>query len=415
LATTPPADIAVHGSGITAHTTALLMADLGLRVQVSAPRLPMATAKHANHANQANNTHNTNNTHNAARDIRAYAINHSSQATLASVGVWPASGQAPWLTPVDHMRVFGDGAGFLSLHGQDAQPVAWMVDVPALEDALAQLLIAHTRITTVAAGAAPLGTLNVLCEGKHSAQRAHLGINTHTTTYPHRALAARLRSAQPHGGIAQQWFDGTSILALLPLGGPQGCELAMVWSMPAQQCDDWIGSLQHAATDTPPAALLQAIAQASRHSFAQLELLGKPVAFGLTLSKTTQWVQPGVALVGDSAHTIHPLAGLGLNMGLADAQALADVLRHRHKAQSVADMRLLRRYQRRRSSDTTRLQLATHGLFQLFTQTWGNSQPLQALRNWGMLAFDAATPLKRWVQSTGMGQVAKTKPPTQSA
>lgn len=378
------ADIAVHGSGITAHTTALLMAGLGLRVQVTAVPSSSHTA--------------------AVRDIRAYAVNHASKATLTLAGAWPDDTHADWLTPVHQMRVFGDTSGQLDFNSPDGMtnlPVAWMADVPALENTLRRLVSTHSRITPVAKGAEPEGTLNVLCEGKHSAWRSRLGIDTAPVHYPHRALAARLRSAQPHGGVAQQWFDGNTILALLPVGGAGGCDLAMVWSMPQAQCDEWT---RKSETADGVRELLQAIGTASRHGFSQLEILSGPVGFGLTRSLATQWVLPGVALVGDSAHTIHPLAGLGLNMGLADVQALLDVVGARRKGQTVADMRVLRRYQRSRAASTADLQFATHTLFHLFTQPWAKTQPVQSLRNWGMLAVNAAKPLKRWVQAQGMGR-----------
>ncbi|MFB0914483.1 MAG: ubiquinone biosynthesis protein UbiH, partial [Burkholderiaceae bacterium] len=76
----------------------------------------------------------------------------------------------------------------------------------------------------------------------------------------------------------------------------------------------------------------------------------------------------------------------------------------RRKGQTVADMRVLRRYQRRRAASTADLQFATHALFHLFTQPWAKTQPVQSLRNWGMLAVNAARPLKRWVQAQGMGR-----------
>ena len=375
---TTPADIAVYGSGITAHTTALLMADMGLRVQVSASLSAQSTT-----------------------DIRAYAMNHASRSTLTASGVWPASGEAAWLTPIDHMRVFGDGAGQLLLDSQRDQPVAWMADVAALEALLAQKVGAHSRIDHCPAGQEPVGTLSVLCEGKHSAWRAKLGIDTQPVVYPHRALAARLQLPEPHGGVAQQWFDGDTILALLPVGGANGRELAMVWSMAQTACNDWVAQ---AHSDAGVKALAHAIQLASHHTFKDIQLIGRPVAFDLVLSRATQWVRPGVALVGDSAHTIHPLAGLGLNMGLADVQALVNVVAARRRGQSVSDMRLLRRYQRVRATNTLSLQWATHGLFHLFTQPWAKAQPVQGLRNWGMLAVNAAKPLKAWIQAQGMGR-----------
>ena len=112
--------------------------------------------------------------------------------------------------------------------------------------------------------------------------------------------------------------------------------------------------------------------------------------------KTTRsWV-----LAGDAAHNIHPLAGQGLNLGLADAQTLARVLHGRDYWRSVADMRLLRSYERERKAAMLPMSLATDGLQQLFSRT---ENPLQTLRNWGMRGFERNGLLKNWIVRQAMG------------
>jgi len=106
------------------------------------------------------------------------------------------------------------------------------------------------------------------------------------------------------------------------------------------------------------------------------------------------------ALAGDAAHTVHPLAGQGLNLGLADAQALAAVIREREHWRSVGDARLLRRYERSRRADVLAMSLATDGLQQLFAHS---VDPLPRLRNWGMRGFDRTRFLKGWVARQAMG------------
>ena len=105
-------------------------------------------------------------------------------------------------------------------------------------------------------------------------------------------------------------------------------------------------------------------------------------------------------LAGDAAHNVHPLAGQGLNLGLADAQALASALHGRDYWRSVADVRLLRGYERERKAALLPMGLATDGLQQLFSRQEG---PLQALRNWGMKGFELSGPLKHFVARQAMG------------
>jgi 2-polyprenyl-6-methoxyphenol hydroxylase-like FAD-dependent oxidoreductase len=105
-------------------------------------------------------------------------------------------------------------------------------------------------------------------------------------------------------------------------------------------------------------------------------------------------------LAGDAAHNVHPLAGQGLNLGLADVQALAEVLRTRDYWRSVADLRLLRRYERERKAALVAMGLATDGLQQLFAR---QEAPWQALRNWGMKGFERSGPLKDFVTRRAMG------------
>jgi 2-polyprenyl-6-methoxyphenol hydroxylase-like FAD-dependent oxidoreductase len=124
----------------------------------------------------------------------------------------------------------------------------------------------------------------------------------------------------------------------------------------------------------------------------------------LQLARASRWVGSragkGWALAGDAAHTVHPLAGQGLNLGLADVSELAAVLHGREYWRSVGDEKLLRRYERARQADVLRMSLATDGLQQLFAHA---GAPWQALRNWGMKGFERSGPIKAWVARQAMG------------
>ena len=133
-------------------------------------------------------------------------------------------------------------------------------------------------------------------------------------------------------------------------------------------------------------------------------LQGERASWPLQLARADHWVGPGWALAGDAAHTVHPLSGQGLNLGLADVAELARVLKAREYWRSPGDLKLLRRYERARKADVLSTSLATDGLQQLFSLA---GSPAQALRNWGMRGFDRSGPLKDWVARRAMGTTAK--------
>lgn len=381
-------NIRVLGAGITAHTTALMLSKQGWRIHLSRSSQPQHVT--------------------IARDIRAYAISHRSRATLRACGVWPADDQAPWITPVTQMRVFGDANGQLFLdppHNDQTglgEPVAWMVDVPALEDALLQAVHASSGIQTESPDSTdPKLTpdLTVVCEGQTSVHRSSGRFDRHKVTYPHRAIAARVEATISHAGVAQQWFDGDRILALLPIGGVAGRELAVVWSVPAEEQQQWLA----AASDAGNAALAARLTAQSRGNLGDLRITEGPVGFPLSVGQADRWFEGQTVLVGDAAHTIHPLAGQGLNLGLADVQTLTDCLATRQRWEPASAARIMRRYERQRRADTHALQWVTHGLFHLFTHDLAKQSPLGWLRNMGLSAFNALPPLKRWVQQQAMG------------
>ena len=132
-----------------------------------------------------------------------------------------------------------------------------------------------------------------------------------------------------------------------------------------------------------------------------MELMGQAAGWPLELSRAKNWVKPGVALAGDAAHAMHPLAGQGLNVGLGDVAALARVLHEREYWREPGDLKLLRRYERARQADFSTMAWVTDSLFGLFGH---NDSRVQALRRWGLRGFDRLTPVKNWATRQAMGQ-----------
>lgn len=367
-------DVCIRGDGVVGRTLALLLARERLRVALvsQAPDIP--------------ETLNTSPT----ADVRAYALNSASRKLLESLRVWP---DAPFATPVTGIEVSGDDGGHIDFTADSIaqEALAWIVDVPALEQQLAQAVRYQPQIELTSEPAK--AHLTIVCEGKHSGSRDEFGVQWTVKTYPQKAIAARLDAALPHQGVARQWFVGGDVVALLPLGGPGGSAVALVWSASLAQAE---------ALATMPAdqfcAALQAI---SGKETGSLQLTSERATWPLALSNADRWVGPGWALAGDAAHTVHPLSGQGLNLGLADVACLAGVLAQREYWRALGDERLLRRYERARKADVAALGAVTDGLHGLFARADDRSQ---ILRNWGMNNFSRSSLLKRWItrQATGL-------------
>jgi ubiquinone biosynthesis UbiH/UbiF/VisC/COQ6 family hydroxylase len=386
-------DICIQGSGIVARTLVLLLARERFRVAlVSAPPI------HSQH------------------DVRAYALNAASKNLLESLRVWPDAAHA---TPVLSMQVHGDTTGRVNFsaaeHGSEA--LAWIVDVPALEAQLLQAVKYQPLITTVEqvasahlqdSNTAIRRDLTVICEGKNSVTREELGVEFDVTPYHQHAIAARLTGALPHGNQALQWFKnaatGNEILAFLPLSEPNqpqpGNSVALVWSVAEERAKELM------ALNADEFA--KEVAAHSEHALGNMSLYSERAVWPLQLARADNWVGKHAelgswALAGDAAHTVHPLSGQGLNLGLADVAELANVLaavKGKEYWRSVGDSKLLRRYERARKLDALALGTVTDGLQQLFARS---ESPLQALRNWGMQGFERSGGLKQWVTKRAMG------------
>jgi 2-polyprenyl-6-methoxyphenol hydroxylase-like FAD-dependent oxidoreductase len=261
-------DICIRGAGIVGRTLALLLAREQLNVAlVAAPDKPHFP------------------------DVRAYSLNGAAKTLLQDLRCWP---DGPAVTPVHQMQVWGDQGGQLNFgaHEQGVTELNWMVDVPVLEDRLAAAVQFQPKIEVVNTPVA--APLTVVCEGRASQTRSELGVGFDVTHYEQHAVATRLVCAQAHQGIARQWFGWhhtpglpqpqAEILALLPMGGEGGREVALVWSVHPHRAQ--------ALMALPPEAFASELAQACAHALGTMTLSAERGVWPLQLARAQRWISP---------------------------------------------------------------------------------------------------------------------------
>jgi 2-octaprenylphenol hydroxylase len=334
-------------------------------------------------------------------DNRIYAISPGSRSFLEQSGAWSLLDPRR-IAPVEAMRVFGDTGAELefSAYQMGVAELACILENRALHSALWQVLQDQENLTLLqparcaslqfpAAEALlkledsrTLGAkLIVGADGRDSWVRNQAGISAAPLDYQQHGVVANFSCELLHRGIAYQWFQPDGILALLPLAGNR---VSMVWSVSPEQSARLL-ALSHEE-------LCAQVAAASRHMLGELKLVTPPAAFPLRLLVLPQISAPRVALIGDAAHNMHPLAGQGVNTGFRDARQLARILLERGAQNDCGDAHLLRRYERKRKEDIYTMQAATYGLKNLFN----NEIPLlRTARNLGLDAVNHINPLKK--------------------
>ena len=347
-----------------------------------------------------------------APDNRVSALSLASQRILQQVGAWRGI-EARRLQPYGQMEVWEqDSFGRIAFDAASLrQPeLGHIVENRVIQLALLEAILDSDNIQLLSParasslqsgeagslllledGRALSAKLVVAADGAHSWVRRQADIPLTSWDYGHHALVATVRCAEPHEAVARQIFTPEGPLAFLPLWQPDLCSI--VWSVPAKraealcQCDEEQFNRQ--------------LTTAFDGRLGLCKVEGVRSAIPLTARYARDFARERLVLVGDAAHTIHPLAGQGVNLGLLDAAALAEqILRNQAAGKDIGRLANLRGYERWRKSEAASMLAAMEGLKRLFA----GANPLKKLvRGAGLCAFDLLTPLKQSVIRAAMG------------
>ena len=345
-------------------------------------------------------------------DQRVSAITLASQTFFDNVGAWEGMIQRR-VSPVREMQVWSEG-GSGAIHFNAAEIgepcLAWIIENSIVQTALLARLQQFTNvhclcpveiadITLADDGAVVLlkdgrslnAKLLVGADGADSEVRRIAGIDNQLFDLRQKSIVATVTTEIPHAQVARQKFLATGPLAFLPLDESHTCSI--VWSTDTARADQLL-----ALDDTDFISELQI---AFGESLGKIQAVGLRAGFPLALSHAKAYTAPHLALVGDAAHTVHPLAGQGVNLGFLDAATLAEVLLEAAVNQKdIGAHTVLRRYERWRKGDNLAMVSITGGFRYLF----GNDLPLVSqIRNWGLSMNDAATPVKNFIMRRASG------------
>ena len=380
-------DVAIVGGGLAGLALAVALRTSRLSIALIEGRAPQPA-----HAASA------------GWDARVYAISPSNARFLEDIGIWrhfDLTSARTRIAPVHSMDVCGDGGGRIEFSAYDSGvgELAWIIESSLMQHELWETAKRQGNLTlfcparpqaldiqpaaaclTLADGRVIKAGLIVAADGADSWTRQAAGIEVSFKPYEQMGVVANFACSTPHRHTAFQWFRRDGVLAWLPLPGNL---ISMVWSTSDKHARELLS--------LPAEALCQHVAEAGGHRLGALAPVTPAAAFPLRLMRAPQAVAPRLALIGDAAHTIHPLSGHGINLGYKDAQALAAVLTARPEHVDCGDMRLLRGYERARIEEVVALQSATHALQRLFLPDAG---PLAWLRNTGLNLTNALPVIK---------------------
>ena len=376
-------DVIIVGAGLVGASFALALKNSGLRLALVETHAPVWDDQ-------------------TGWDNRIYALSPGTAAFLDGCSVWQRLDTAR-ITSITEMQVYGDdGASRLDFSAYDCglPELAFIAENRLLQHTMWQQLGAQQNLTLICPGeceaiewAAEHITLRIKdgthmdakllvgADGGDSWVRERAGIDAKRHPYSQLAVVANFEAEKPHRNIAYQWFRQDGVLAYLPLPEKR---ISIVWSTGEDHAQSLLALAQE--------KFCSEVAQAGGHALGDLRIITPCAAFPLKLLRVERLVNPRIALIGDAAHVVHPLAGQGVNLGFQDARVLAETLMNRGMQVDCGDYYLLRRYERARKEDILAMQLTTHGLQRLFSNPW-----LSGLRNFGLRLTNGMPQIKSFL------------------
>ncbi|AXX99077.1 UbiH/UbiF/VisC/COQ6 family ubiquinone biosynthesis hydroxylase [Profundibacter amoris] len=340
-------------------------------------------------------------------DGRGYALALASQHLLAAIGVWPQVAENS--QPINEVKITdgraGEGPSGWMLHFDSRElaegPMGYMVEDRYLSRALQGAVKKHPLImqingetvveqqagpasvtVTTASGKTLTGSILIGSDGRASGTAKRAGIRRVGHDYGQTALVCAIEHELPHHGIAHQFFMPPGPLAILPLPGNRS---SIVWSETTEEAAR-INAL-------PEGEYLDILRPRFGSFLGQIRLAGTRFTYPLSLTLAEHFTAPRLALIGDAAHGVHPIAGQGLNLGLRDVGALAEVLiLARRRGEDIGAPDVLERYQRWRQFDTAVMALATDAFNRLFSN---DNSLLRLGRDMGLGVVNALPSLRK--------------------
>jgi 2-octaprenyl-6-methoxyphenol hydroxylase len=392
-------DVFVSGGGMVGLTLAVALARGGLNVAVADPVEPAIAT-------------------NAGFDGRVSALSYSSVRMFEALDIWPAL--APSAQPIHDILVtdaaLGRAPGPLSLHFDHREiglPMGYIAENRHIRAALYDAIARHSTITLIAPASAQqisdtgpaievaLGAqdsvsarLAVAAEGRDSPARERFGIGVTAWSYPQCGIVATVAHERPHDGVAYEHFLPSGPFAILPMTGNRS---SLVWTETEMIAPRMLA--------LPDAAFDAEVARRFGAHLGATEVIGPRWSYPLRFHLARALVRKRFALAGDAAHGIHPIAGQGLNLGLKDAAALAEiVLDAARLGLDIGGLDVLRRYERWRRFDSVVMGLTMDAMNRLFSN---DIAPLRLVRDLGMGFVDRVGPLRRFFMRQAGGDIGK--------
>ncbi|RBW43662.1 FAD-dependent 2-octaprenylphenol hydroxylase [Psychromonas sp. B3M02] len=385
-------DVTIVGGGMVGLTLARCLANSTLSIAIIESKQPVVLT--------------------AEPENRVSALSFASKTLFENLDVWSHL-SAQRVTPYHQMQVWEkDSFGKIAFDAKQVNQsdLGYIVENTNLQQALLTSVQKQTNVSffcpdalqnmaigdgeawlTLESGKQLTSKLVVAADGANSWVRQQLNIPLTQWDYQHNAIVATIKTADPHQACARQIFTAQGPLAFLPLYGQHTSSI--VWSLPPEQAN-----LLMALDDQ---AFNQVLARTFDNRLGLCEVQGKRHCIPLTMRYARDFAKHRVALIGDAAHTIHPLAGQGVNLGLLDAACLAEeILKQVEQGSDIGLYQNLRHFERWRKTEATEMIASMELLKQLFD---GDNPVKKILRDTALLMADTISPLKKQFIKQAMG------------